>query len=202
MPPFGIIELDTGTICDIDRLSVSVYVDMPTGLGTLTIKAEPHGGGGDALLLHRIEAQVGIPITMSQVTRDFIGGVTSILSSVTSVAAMAATGGGAALLGAGATAVSGIGNAVQALTPRAQTIGSGGAYAQLGVNQQVHGLYSEFYEVVDDDIDQHGRPLCKVIKPKDAAGYYLIQDGDVAIDGTREEASQVRAYLESGFYYE
>ena len=200
MPPFGIIELDTGTICDIDRLSVSVHVDMPTGLGTLTIKASPHSG--DELLLHRIEAQVGIPVTMSQVTRDFIGGVTSILSSVTSVAAMAATGGGAALLGAGATAVSGIGNAVQALTPRAQTIGSGGAYAQLGVNQQVHGLYSEFYELVDDDIDHHGRPLCQVIKPKDAAGYYLIQDGDVAIDGTREEASQIRAYLESGFYYE
>lgn len=203
-PPFGVIDIDTTTINNVANLDLEARLDLATGLGILTISANGY-------VLNKIEAKIGVEVVLSQVTRDYMGGVSAILGGITAVAgaiatiafppagiAIGAVAAGAAM-GAAPKVGNAIGNGISALTPRAQTIGSGGAYAQLYTKE---GLFAQFFEIVDDDINQNGRPCCQIIQPKNLGGYFLIQDGDVSINGTHEEAAIIKSYLESGFYWE
>lgn len=186
-PPFGLIEVDTSIVCNFEKLNLLYTIDFPTGLGILTIKTGLTSQSG-GVLLNRIEGQIGVPVQLSQVTRDYIGGISSIGGVLGNVISGGISG-----------AITSIGNAVDSLTPKAQSIGSGGAYAQL---QDVARLEAQFFEIVDDDIAKNGRPCCKIVNCKNAPGYYLIQDGDIAMGGTHSEAQIVKGYLESGFYWE
>lgn len=190
IPPFGMIELDTTVTSNATTLNIEIELDLPSGMGILEVKC-------NGIVLNSVTAQVGVPIQLSQVTRDYIGGVTSIMGGVTSTLLNTVTGnvGGAIM-----SAASGVANAVDSMVPRATSMGTGGSYSQLYSDQPK--LYAQFFNIVDDDLTKNGRPCCKVIKPKNNAGYLLIQDGDVAINGTRDEAELIRNYLESGFYWE
>ena len=84
------------------------------------------------------------------------------------------------------------------MSPRAQTIGQGGSFAQLDGNAHI---YSQYFTVVDDDVASNGRPCCKIVNCS-SGGYFLIQDADISLAGTAEESAAVREYLENGFYYE
>ena len=98
-----------------------------------------------------------------------------------------------------AGAASGIGNAIESIMPRAQTIGSTGSFVS---NRGDFRLDYQFMRPVDDDNTHNGRPLCDVRQISSLSGYMLVQDGDVAINGTSAEDAAVRNYLEGGFYYE
>lgn len=188
--PFGIIELDTTVTSNATTLDIEIEVDLPSGLGVLDVKC-------NGTLLNTVTAQIGVPIQLSQITRDYIGGVTSVMGGLTSTLFNSITGnvGGAIM-----SAASGVANAVDSLVPRASSVGTGGSYSQLYSEDPY--IYAQFFELVDDDIVRNGRPCCKIVNCEDALGYYLIQDGDVPINGTREEAQLVKTYLETGFYYE
>ena len=207
VPPFGVIDIDSSVVNNQSTLTLKISVDYPTGLGILSVYA------GNSLI-NRMEAMIGVDVVLSQVTRDYIGGASAILSGIGSVAGMVASlafppaglAGGALAAFKGATAISGasgaggaIGSAITALTPRSQSMGTGGSYGQL---YQEAGLYAQFFQIVDDDLAKNGRPCCKVLKPKNNSGYLLIQDADVKINGTLEEAASIQSYLESGFYWE
>ena len=194
-PPFGTIELDTTVICNVDSITVDVRIDTLNGRGIMEVWA-------NGVLLNKLESQIGVPVQLSQVTRDYMGAFNNTVSAASSIAGgigsiltgNIAGGVGSIIGGAGA-----IGNAGASLVPRSQSIGSGGSYAQLYENPR---LDFQFFECVDDDIEKNGRPCCKVVKPGQNSGYYLIQDGDVPINGTNDEAKEIKSYLESGFYWE
>ena len=189
IPPFGCVDIDTSVTCNASTLSVEVEVDPITGKGILVIKC-------NNIVLNRIEAQIGVPISLSSVTRDYIGGATSALSAVGSAIGGVASGNFA---GAITGAVSGIGNAVEAMMPRVQTLGTTGSFV---ANRGDFRLDHQFFRPVNDDNTHNGRPLCQVKQISTLSGYMLIQDGDVTINGTATEDAKVREYLESGFYYE
>lgn len=191
IPPFGQVELDSSILANAAAVGAAVDVDLMTGLGILTISC-------NGCVVSRIEAQVGVPVQISQVSRDYVGAATSILSGAASVTAGALSGpaGIAGGIGAG---VGAIGDAIKALTPRAQSVGSGGSYAQLRYSWR---LDAQFFRPVDEDNAHNGRPLCEMRKPASLGGYMIIRDGDVAITGTSAEDSRVRDYLQTGFYYE
>lgn len=189
IPPFGVIDVDTTITSNATTINAKIEIDIPTGLGILTVSC-------NGIVLNRIEAQVGIPIQLSQITRDYIGGVSSIINGISGTITGALSGN---VAGAISSATSGIGNAISSLAPRSQTIGTGGSYAQITESPR---LDAQFFEIVDDDINKNGRPCCKIIKPKNNSGYLLIQDGDVAINGTAEESAKIKSYLEGGFYWE
>lgn len=195
VPPFGVIEIDTSAICNLSALTCRIRIDLFNGKGVLKVFA------GDNLL-NRLESQIGVPVQLSQITRDYMGMFNNIMSAGQSIANSVGSfmsgniaGGIGGIFGAG----SGIGNACASVVPRSQSVGSGGSYAQLYENMR---LDFQFFELVDDDINKNGRPCCKVVQPQNNTGYYLIQDGDIIMSGTSEEAEEVRRYLESGFYWE
>ena len=199
VPPFGSIEIDSSVARNASSLSVTVDIDLPTGLGVMTVTC-------NGIVINRLEANIGVPVQLSQVSRDYVGGITSALSGAAGIAGGIAggiaTGGAMGVVTGGsgvASGLSNIGDAVKALTPRAESVGSGGSYAQLLKNWR---LDAQFFPVVDDDNAHNGRPYCQMATPSSLGGYMLIQDGDVSTDGTSAEDEKIRAYLETGFYYE
>ena len=191
-PPFGVIEIDTSVTCNASNLDLILDTDLISGKGLLTIKA-------NGVVLNKVEAMIGVPIQLSQVTRDYVGAVSSIAGGVSGAISGALLGGPAGIAGAVSSAISGIGNAINAIAPRSQTIGSNGGYASLRGSAQ---LDHQFFRPVDDDIVQNGRPLCEKRTINTMSGYLLIQDGDVETTGTRAENEDIQRLLESGFYYE
>lgn len=195
MPPFGCIDIDTSVTCNASAISVEVEIDPIGGKGILIVKCND-------IILNRIESQIGVPVALSSVTRDYIGGITSTVGAIASgVGAVAGgiAGNVGAIAGGVAGAISGIGDAMQSLIPRAQTVGSTGSFV---ANRGEFRLDHQFFRPIADDNAHNGRPLCAMRTLKNLGGYMLIQDGDVAINGTSTEDASIRNYLESGFYYE
>lgn len=180
-PPFGVFDLDTDVTCSASSLTVRINIDVTSGFGNIEVRCNNQ-------ILTKTNSMIGVPIQISQVTRDYIGGITSSISGVAS-----------AMTGNYVGALGGIGNAAQSLAPRSNSIGSNGSFGQLYENAR---LEFQFYEIADDDNAQNGRPLCKKRVVKNLGGYMLIQDGDVATNGTLQENRQIQSLLEGGFYYE
>lgn len=187
IPPYGCIDIDSSVTCNASTLTVDVELDPITGKGVLVITC-------NGIILNRLESQIGVPISLSSVTRDYIGGVTSALGAIGG-----AVSGFMGNIGGFIGAASGVGNAVESLMPRANTIGTTGSFA---ANHGDFRLDHQFFRPVDDDNTHNGRPLCEVRQISSLSGYMLIQDGDVSINGTATEDSRIREYLETGFYYE
>ena len=189
MPPFGVFDIDTSVTCNASTLTAGVQIDPITGKGILTVSC-------NGITLNRVEAQLGVPISLSSVTRDYVGAASGLAGAIGgAIAGGAFAGVGGAVVGA----ASGIGNAVQSLMPRASTIGTTGGFASgMGTFRLDH----QFFRPIDDDNTHNGRPLCEVRQINTLSGYMIIQDGDVTINGTASEDAKIRAYLEGGFYYE
>ena len=192
IPPFGCIDIDSSVTCNASTLTVDVEVDPITGKGIMEISC-------NNIVLNRLEAQIGVPISLSSVTRDYVGAATSAMGAVGSaVGGFMAGGLGGAVSGI-VGAASGVGNAISSLAPRANTIGTTGTFA---ANHGSFRLDCQFFRPVADDNTHNGRPLCEVRQINNLSGYMIIQDGDVTISGTSAEDSMIRNYLETGFYYE
>lgn len=181
IPPFGIIQLDTRLLAKSPAVTCNYNFDCITGNCILEVTI-----GGS--VTNRVSAQVGVPVQLSQVRTDIMG----IATSAGGMIANAAVGN---VMGA----LAGVGSSIQAMIPRASTIGSAGGWADL---LGTPSLNQYFHAVTDDDPDHAGRPLMQSRQLGSLPGYQLIQDGDIAIAGTAAEAAAVRAYLEGGYYYE
>ena len=194
IPPYGCIDIDTSVTCNASTLNVEVEIDPLNGKGILVVKC-------NNIVLNRLEANIGVPISLSQVVRDYVGAVTSAVGGVAGAMGgfMGASSGLGGVLGGIAGGITGIGNAIEALMPRAQTIGSTGSFV---ANHGDFRLDHQFFRPVDDDNTHNGRPLCEVRQISSLSGYMLVQDGDVNTSGTASEDMKIRNYLESGFYYE
>ena len=189
IPPFGVFDIDTSVTCNASTLTATIRIDQITGKASLVIMCK-------GIVLNRVEAQLGVPISMSSVKQNFIGAASGLAGAIGGAAAGALSSGlGGLVMGA----ASGIGNAITSLVPRASTVGTTGSYATLLGNFR---LDHQFFRPIDDDNTHNGRPLCEVRQINTLSGYMIVQDGDVAINGTASEDAKIRNYLESGFYYE
>ena len=189
VPPFGVFDIDTSVTCNASTLTATIRLDQITGKGTLTVEC-------NGIVLNRIEAQIGIPVSMSSVTRDYLGAVSNIGGAIGGMAEGFLTGG---LAGGVVGGLSGIGNAIQSLQARANTIGTTGSYGSLIGDFK---LGHQFFRPIADDNTHNGRPLCAKRTINNLSGYIIVQDGDVSINGTSSEDAEIRQYLETGFYYE
>ena len=197
IPPFGVIDIDTSVTCNapndpiehVPVVTATIRIDQITGKGTLTVEC-------NGIVLNRIEAQIGIPISMSSVTRDYLGTVSNVGGAFGGALEGLLSGG---VVGGVVGGLSGIGNAIQSLQARANTIGTTGSYGSLIGDFK---LDHQFFRPIADDNTHNGRPLCAKRVINTLSGYVIVQDGDVSINGTSSEDAEIRQYLESGFYYE
>lgn len=190
-PPFGNLEIDTSVTNNASKLNIELDYDIFTGSGQLRVVC-------NGIVLNQINTQLGVPVQISQVARDYLGAAQSIVSGVGSVVSGALTG-GAGLAGGIAGGVNAIGDAVRAMIPRSNTIGSNGNYSVLNYQPR---LDYQFFRPVADDLTNKGRPLCQFRAPENIGGFMIIQDGSIEGATTFMEGEEIRRLLETGFYFE
>lgn len=181
LPPFGVIQLDATVINAADNLTLDMYVDMITGKLIAEIKSGVN-------TLNRISTQLGVPIQLSQVTRNYLGAVTSAVGAVTSALSLDFLG-----------AANGIGNAIQQAAPRVNSIGSNGGFADLYGDLEL--MYT-FYMQTEVNVMNHGRPLMRYVQLGTLSGYMEVETADIVIECSAEERQRIMNYLQNGFYYE
>jgi hypothetical protein len=91
-------------------------------------------------------------------------------------------------------------NTLASKQPQLSSIGGTGGMAGLAGTWR---LQSIFTRIANEDIADRGRPLCAIRQPANIPGYIEVRNGDIALpDATAGEFEEVKAYLESGFFYE
>ena len=179
--PWGRIVIDPLALQDVATITLDISVDMITGVGLLAVVV-----GGKRLTL--TQAQVGIPIQLSQVTRDYLGAATSVAGGVL-----------AGLTGNYMGVASAIGNAASSLMGQVSTTGCNGGVSQLFDPAQLTGV---FLSVVDEDNARRGRPLCSVRRISAIPGYIVCADPAPDFAAPQWELDAVRSAMQAGFYYE
>ena len=190
---FGFYPLDTLKAIDSTKIHYSIYGDM---FGN--VKCQLSLGGA---IIDTLSANVKNNFPIGQVSMDALGGASAMLSTVVPTSASAASADEARAASASGLikGASGILSAAGAMLPQARVSGSAGTFTDVF---QPFISYAETHEVVDDDLAQRGRPLCKVKQISSLSGYILVSDPDIAISGTAEENSRIKTYMANGFYYE
>lgn len=202
-PPWGMVQLDGVSLINSDAVNCDIVTDLKTGGATLNIKTD------SGTLLSRMEAQLGVPCEFTQVVSKGYGsgnlmqdllGIAGGASPLAHGAANRKTG--SAAVGAAVDLAGGvmtaIGNAAEARIPSTNSVGSsGGANSLTGEA----GLIAEFLTVADEDVEHHGRPLCKRVRISSLSGFTLCSNADISITGTYNEAQQIREFMDRGFVY-
>lgn len=189
IPPFGVFSLEPMDFLNADAITLQSYVDYCTGAGELYIL-------NGQRVTQRVSSMIGVPIQLSEIRQNILGGGLSTLGSIVGSVASGLIGNAA---GAITGVLSGIGSAVDTFRPTPSSIGSNGSFVSLNGQWQ---LYERFSKIVDEDNGHHGRPLCQIVKPAEVGGYLLVADGDVDLPASAAEISDIKSALESGFFYE
>ena len=177
----GSIPLDSFYMKDCTNLAVEFFVDVSTGQARTWIMA-------DGTTFVDTFGQFGVDINLSGTEINIGGALGSTLAAIGSFAV-------GDYLGAFAS----VGNGIASLQPDVVGRASSGGYVQM---YQPLSLLIDFYDIVDDDNADMGRPLCQVSTPATLTGYMVVQDPHVTVNGTSWEANQINSYMTSGFYYE
>lgn len=178
---FGTIPIDANYLVNDDSLTVRILTDLYTGVGELIVSNSGH-------VICKQTAQVGVPIQISQITQPVLQPVLSAIGAVGSFATKNFVGG-----------AQGIGDTIKSALPQVQTSGSMGskvAYVRPA------GVYTQFYNIADEDNATIGRPLCKPRTISSLSGYIECDNVDLVTSATPSEKETIINYMQTGFFYE
>lgn len=178
--PWGRIVLDPAHLRDDSVLEVVYSIDLVTGSGVLWAVTD------EARICLSV-AQVGVPVQVSQVLHNYSGMITGAVGAIAGAAAGNVIG-----------AAAGIGNMIGNAFPTANVQGVNGGRASLSGTWQ---LNAKFYNIVNEDLQDRGRPLCQRKRINTLSGFVQVQDADIALPATQNEQNAIRAYMEGGFFY-
>ena len=199
--PFGTFELDSQFFPSNATPVFYLSVDIVSGAGVLRVAKEL--GEGSWVSYSTLQAQVGVPIQLSQVSPTFANvsnGMGAIMGGAASGGLMGAFAGpGGVIAGGVIGALGAVGSALTSFIPALQSTGINGGLSGLAMDITITHYFSI---LVDEDLENHGRPLCKLRILGTLPGYQLIQEGDVVMDGTDTERAAVKALLEGGYFFE
>ena len=184
VPGAGAVQLDTTKLIGASSISVSRMTDAFSGQMLVVV-------GANAQTLAVLTGQWGVPLSLSGNAPE------NILTGAINTIGNALSGGVTGILGA---ATAGINTIENAISGAAVSTGSGGS--GLNIYQRPVEIQGIFFNVTNEDNTHNGRPYCQVTTPASLGGFMIAQRGDVDIDGTLPEEEKIKAFLESGFYYE
>lgn len=190
-PPFGTIPLDGSYFVQDTVLTCTIRVDMVSGAGILELSVPSAG------IIYRASAQIGVPVSTGQIaSAGLAGALVGGVSTVAGVVGSAVTGNvGQAIM----NGVSGVGDTATSLMPQVTVKGANGSKAEYGTTPF---LLSEFMQVVDNDLEHLGAPLCAVRQLSSLPGYQMIARPEVDSTCTAAENDQITEFLRGGYYYE
>lgn len=201
--PFGDIPLDPMVLNKNSNIFMSLAYDLTSGLCRMVLK------GNEALtneILFNGTAQVGVNINLSQVYVDGLAQTKVETDAIFSMAGAVANGitnmnPVSALVGVGQAATSGIQDATRLDYPIVSGLPNGGALLSFHDTWNIYLLH-KYYDIVDEDLAEWGRPLCTYAVISTLSGFILCSGAHCQITGTQEEAIKINGYLNGGFFYE
>lgn len=202
--PFGFFPLDSSYFAGSLSGSYRIGIDCITGEGTLHV----HDDEGAVIGVYR--AQIGVPIKLAQITRDYLGTAANVVETaadaVGGTAGAIASGifgniGGAIQQGAETVGkvANGIVSSVKSAQPTLTAAGSTGSLYEIN---RAWSITAQHFLLAEEDNPHRGRPLAKKKQISTIPGYVMVMDADIATSGMSMETAEVRNHLERGFYYE
>lgn len=193
IPPFGQIPLDPSMINAVNNLYYRIIIDSVTGQAILKLTLD----SSYQVIIYEATAQIGVPIALAQMSRDYMGALTSAVGGAAGALTSGLMGNP---IGAIAGGISAIGSTAQALMPQLSTNGANGSFISLTQDLTMVG---QFLPLVDEDNANLGRPLCTPGTVSSYPGYLVIRDPDLqALEANRTELETIRQYMTQGFFYE
>lgn len=190
LQPFGVIPLDASKLWGATTLSIQYTVDLFTGDSILRMFTDTNQ------LVHETTAKLGVPIQLSNITFDVPSGGGLLQTGIA-----AAFGGLQAALAGGSFSDVGNGilNAAQATNADVASKGAAGSTIAF---DSVPYMVARFKILVDDNNEDHGRPLCKRVQLSTIPGFIMVDDPDIALPATAAEIDSVKSYMKNGFFLE
>lgn len=191
--PFGILHLDGDILNGLTSLGFHILCDIPTGQARLEYWG--HVNNSHGRFLRTCWAQLGVPLQLSAESNW----LKTLYNDVVSIGAAVATK-------SPFNVAASVGNALVNPPVLMDSKGSNGAIAGLLVDYPA--IHSKFYNIVDPDDADNGRPCCKNLQINTLSGYVLCDDGEINIltnteaPPTEKELNQISSFLTGGFYYE
>lgn len=199
-PMLGTVLLDSNKIEATNTVMITVTADAISGQGVIDITNTTRG-----IRLFETCSNIAQDIPLAQINTDVIGVARTAINSIGEVGDAVANAFGLGLgkggvIGAGIAAVgNGILNTIEASIPVLQSSGVNG-------NKANYYFPADFYtvhrQVVDEDLDHRGRPLCANKTINTLSGFILCADSHFSGQCFDAEKDMVNNYLTTGFYYE
>lgn len=196
--PYGIIQIPDNITANTAGFTLVETIDYFTGDCALTI-LEGTGNNVSASPILTAIGKMGVDIQLAQVSSNVLGAGMTAGSGIASGLSDLVSGNFA---GAVMNTASAISSAVQQIAPTVQTGGGTGSFADIGRFAGDCYLSAKFYSIADEDISDLGRPLCQANVINTLSGFILVAHADIALVSTDVEQQKVKAYMESGFFWE
>ena len=204
LPFVGVVPIDYGVVRATWALNVRVCVDVLTGDIVYYIYSD--ASYTELCATYTGNCASDCPITASGWSaKSYVGGAIAVIGGTALTIGTVASGGalGAVLGGIGAM-VGGIGSMAKGAEIHTQVNGS--ISSALGAQVHTAIIVRMFYKApvhaLTDGNYTFGLPCNKYGKVSSHAGFLLMENPSISIDGTDAERDMINNYMSSGFYYE
>lgn len=186
VPGFGSFPINADEVEDTSLLYIQVTYDPKSSKAKMYCRKTAGGA-----ILYSTSAFFGAPVQIAQIGLQPFGELAPYAGIIGSVVSTLKGDIG----GVFNSITDGISNAM----PQLITSGSNGSLAEFFQSPQIVAF---FREVVDEDNEDRGRPLCERRQISTLPGYMTVADGDISLPATAEENSAIKSYMEGGFFFE
>ena len=191
-PPFGEIKLNANLFVRQSRLYCRLTVDYRTGDAVLDVAF----GEDFRTIVFSTSSNVAVPVQLAQIATN-VNELASV-GGLIQTAVGAVAGGLASFFGNG-DIINGIASGAQQTTVTSQSKGGGASVAKYGITPYLTGA---FYEIVNDNNEDHGRPLCQRVQLSTIPGFIMVDDPSIALTATAAEIDSVKSFMRNGFFLE
>lgn len=192
-------EIDPAYIANQSTIAMRLFPDYTSTNAILKIY-----GGNSALnyeiMTITVPYGVEIPFSATNIDAGFISQIISGAESVGGAVLAVATGNVAGALSMG---VAGASSMIQGAGELAGApISTTNPGTGISIAYQTKYLKATFFDPVDDNVTEFGRPLMKTRMISTLSGFIRCQNDDVTISCLDSERDQIRAFMTGGFFYE
>lgn len=191
-PPFGEIKLNANLFVLQSTLYCRLTVDYRTGDAILDLSFNKDFN----TIFFSTSGNVSVPVQLAQIATN-VNELASLGGLIQT--AVGAIAGGIESFFGGGDITNGIASGAQQMTVASQSKGGGASVAKYGITPYLTGA---FYDLVDDNNEDHGRPLCQRVQLFSIPGFIMVDDPDIALPATAAEIDSVKSYMKNGFFLE
>lgn len=192
VPGFGTIAINADRLMLKSTLYLRFIIDFYTGDTILQLSTQPNFTN----IFYTTAGNIAVQAQIAQITQN-VQRAASLDGLIQ--AGIGALAGATSAFFSGGDVVNGITSGAQQISAESQSKGGVSSVAQYGITPY---LTAKFYDLVDDNNEHHGRPLCQRVQLFSVPGFIMVDDPDIALPATAAEIDSVKSYMKNGFFLE